>query len=282
MFTPAGIGPTIARDLLDDAHMELHSPHLRVPIAAPDLRKAPTSGGSLADVRQGPWRSNLDTTAPPHRPAVGDRQRRILNVMVAGTGVLVLMPLMILIAISIKLTSRGPILYGQNRVGLDRRTSRVKTSRKCRRDQDWGGKFFRIYKFRTMLTPKQDPGQVWAQPSDPRIIRLGAILRRYRLDELPQLFNVLVGDMNVVGPRPEQPEIFLQLRSEVDRFVERQRVLPGITGWAQVNQRSDQCLDDVRSKVGLDLEYIRRRSPSEDLRIMARTLPVMMKKPGGH
>ena len=257
--------------------------NLRASIATPDLQRASTSSGLLPDGRQGPWRGDLDTTAQPRRPADVDRHRRILNVIVAGIGILVVMPLMILIAMSIRLTSRGPILYGQERVGLDRRTlcGWLNGSGKGRRDQDRGGKLFTIYKFRTMLTSKEDPGQVWAQPSDPRITRLGAILRRYRLDELPQLFNVLMGDMNVVGPRPEQPDIFLQLRTQVERFVERQRVLPGITGWAQVNQRYDQCLDDVRRKVALDLEYIRRRSPSEDLRIMARTLPAMMKKRGG-
>jgi lipopolysaccharide/colanic/teichoic acid biosynthesis glycosyltransferase len=86
--------------------------------------------------------------------------------------------------------------------------------------------------------------------------------------------------MNIVGPRPEQPEIFEQLRSKVERYVERQRVLPGITGWAQVNQSYDQCLDDVRRKVVLDLEYIRNRPTVEDLKIMARTLPVMIGKKG--
>ena len=256
-------------------------PHLRAPTAAPNLERAPTPRPAPSDVRQSSWSLDPDPIPLPRRRTVGDRHRRILNVMVAGAGTLVVMPLMILIAISIKLTSRGPILYGQERVGLDRRTSRLNGNGECRRDQDRGGKLFTIYKFRTMSTPKRDPGQVWVQPSDPRITRIGALLRRHRLDELPQLFNVLMGDMNVVGPRPEQPEIFLQLRPEVERFVERQRILPGITGWAQVNQRYDQCLDDVRKKVALDLEYIQHRSPWEDIRIMARTLPVMMKKPGG-
>ncbi len=109
---------------------------------------------------------------------------------------------------------------------------------------------------------------------------MGSFLRTYRLDELPQLFNVLREEMNVVGPRPEQPTIFQELKGQVERYPERQIVLPGITGWAQVNHGYDQSLDDVRKKVELDLEYIRRRSPAEDLRIMARTLPVMIGRKG--
>jgi len=123
-------------------------------------------------------------------------------------------------------------------------------------------------------------GAVWARPDDPRITAVGRVLRKYRLDELPQLFNVLQGDMNLVGPRPEQPEIFERLRDQVDRYGDRQRVRPGLTGWAQVNQQYDSSIDDVRKKVMFDLEYIRRQSLTEDLRIMARTVPVVLFKRG--
>ncbi len=217
----------------------------------------------------------------PTRPPV-DRKRRPLNVIVAAAGIVVLSPLMLLIAIAIKLTSRGPVLYRQERVGLDRRAPPSARPANGRRARDLGGRVFTIYKFRTMTVPGSARGQVWATPDDPRVTPVGRVLRRYRLDEIPQLFNVLKGDMNVVGPRPEQPEIFEKLRPRVDRFAERQRVLPGITGWAQINRGYDQCIDDVRRKVGLDLEYMRHRSAAEDLRIMVRTLPVMMKKKGGH
>ena len=142
-----------------------------------------------------------------------------------------------------------------------------------------GGKPFTIYKFRTMYEDGDAP-QVWATPGDPRVTPIGRVLRKYRLDELPQLFNVLKGDMNVVGPRPEQPEIFADLRQEVSGYSYRQRVLPGITGWAQINQSYDTCIDDVRRKVELDLEYIGRTSAVEDLRIMAQTVPVMLGKRG--
>ena len=219
---------------------------------------------------------------PAHAGTV-DQRRRALNVAVAAAGIVILAPLMILIAIVIKLTSRGPVLFGQDRIGLDRRRRGRPPSDEARREQDRGGTIFTMYKFRTMrVTEEGETPQVWATPDDPRITVVGRVLRRYRLDEIPQLFNVLRGDMNIVGPRPEQPEIFAQLRPEVDRFIERQRVLPGITGWAQINLAYDQCLDDVRRKVGLDLEYIRQRSPAEDLRIMVRTLPVMVKRKGGH
>lgn len=137
-----------------------------------------------------------------------------------------------------------------------------------------------MYKFRTMTEGADRMGEVWASPEDPRVTRFGRFLRRYRLDELPQFFNVLKGDMNIVGPRPEQPQIFAELKEKIHEYPRRQKVLPGITGWAQVNQSYDQSLDDVKSKVELDLQYMERRSPVEDLKIMAHTIPVMLKKQG--
>ncbi len=211
--------------------------------------------------------------------SVSDRNVRRLNVLVAALGLVAAFPLMLLIGLAVRLTSRGPVLYRQKRVGHDRRRFQGPGMENGRRRADRGGRIFTMYKFRTMYVGRANP-QVWATPDDPRITPVGRILRRYRLDELPQLFNVLRGDMNIVGPRPEQPEIFLELRRQVEGYQQRQTVLPGITGWAQVNHHYDQCLDDVRRKVGLDLEYIRRRSPTEDLRIMARTLPVMVKRKG--
>ena len=102
-----------------------------------------------------------------------------------------------------------------------------------------------------------------------------------RLDELPQLFNVIRGDMNIVGPRPERPTIFADLRRSIPEYPMRQRVKPGITGWAQINQAYDACMEDVRSKVQLDLEYMRRQSLAHDLRIMTMTVPVMIFRKGG-
>ncbi len=201
-------------------------------------------------------------------------------------GVILAIPLMIVIAFIILLSSKGPIIYAQTRVGVDRRSGRERRTRSrsrlsCRRWRNQGGTPFTIYKFRTMrATPGLEEDQVWASPDDPRITRVGRILRKYRLDEIPQLINVLRGDMNLVGPRPEQPEIFAQLSDKIEGYEHRQRVLPGITGWAQVNQHYDTNEEDVRRKVALDLQYLDRRSAAEDLRIMAKTVPVMMLRKG--
>jgi len=204
-----------------------------------------------------------------------------LNVIVAALGLLLALPVMALIAVAIRLTSRGPVFYSQTRVGLDRRNGRLPVDI-SRRRSDIGGRPFTIYKFRTMATrPLHAEGdEVWAKPDDPRVTSIGRVLRKYRLDELPQLWNVLRGDMNIVGPRPEQPSIFVALRETIEGYQGRQRVRPGITGLAQVNQSYDQCLDDVRKKVSLDLEYISRQSLSEDLKIMALTVPVMVFRKG--
>jgi lipopolysaccharide/colanic/teichoic acid biosynthesis glycosyltransferase len=124
-------------------------------------------------------------------------------------------------------------------------------------------------------------GAVWATQHDPRVTPLGRFLRTCRLDELPQLFNVIKGDMNIVGPRPERPGIFARLRQDISDYPLRQRAKPGITGWAQINHRYDACLDDVREKVRYDLEYLERQSLAEDLRIMVKTVPVMLFRKGG-
>jgi lipopolysaccharide/colanic/teichoic acid biosynthesis glycosyltransferase len=188
------------------------------------------------------------------------------------------LPILAVIAIAVRLTSPGPVIFRQQRVGLDRRGSGRPVHADRRRD-DEGGRLFEIYKFRTMYAVEGDD-QVWAGSDDHRITPVGRLLRSFRLDELPQLWNVLKGDMNIVGPRPEQPRIFSELRGELDRYPTRQKVLPGITGLAQVNQGYDETLDDVRRKLGFDLTYIERRSPLEDLRIMARTAPVMILRKG--
>jgi lipopolysaccharide/colanic/teichoic acid biosynthesis glycosyltransferase len=219
------------------------------------------------------------------RSAARNRGRacRFLNVSVALFALILGAPVMLLIAALVKVTSPGPAIYAQPRVGLnrrrrgpDRRRSVRNSSESSRRRQnDRGGRIFTIYKFRTMRTDRP-AAQVWSCKDDPRVTPLGRFLRATRLDELPQLFNVLKGDMNIVGPRPEQPEIFQELSQSVGSYRERQRVLPGITGLAQVSMGYDQSLEDVRRKVGFDLEYIQGRSAAKDLMIMARTMPVMV------
>lgn len=203
---------------------------------------------------------------------------RVLNVIVATIGLAITLPLMLLIALAIKLTSGGPVIFSQTRIGLDRRNGRG-GSRNGRRSQDLGGRPFTIYKFRTMVAaPTVDRAghQIWARPQDRRVTPLGRVLRTLRLDELPQLVNVVLGDMNIVGPRPEQPAIFQRLRRVIQGYERRQRVPPGITGRAQIHQGYDRSIEDVRRKVAFDLEYIRRRSAREDLAIMLQTIPVML------
>jgi lipopolysaccharide/colanic/teichoic acid biosynthesis glycosyltransferase len=257
-----------------------------------------------------------------------ERLNRAVNFSIALVALIALSPLLLLIAIAVKATSRGPIIYRQTRVGYDRRRSggdrraaerralrpvpaepRVRadgvgaavagfverrtlgrggdrrgTGRRGgdRRAVDVGGKAFTMYKFRTMTVNAETNGAVWATKNVARVTPIGGILRGTRLDEIPQLVNVVKGDMNIVGPRPERPSIFMQLRKEIDRYHLRQRAKPGITGWAQINQNYDTSIDDVRRKVEYDLAYIERRSVVEDMRIMARTLPVMFFRKGAH
>ena len=205
---------------------------------------------------------------------------RALNVAIAVIAVVFLAPVMLLIAIMVKLSSPGPVFYIQTRVGMDRRR-RDATALFDRRHLDVGGRQFNIIKFRSMRADaEQGTGAVWATQNDPRVTSVGRFMRKTRLDELPQLFNVIRGDMNIVGPRPERPSIFAQLRQNIQEYPLRQRARPGITGWAQINQAYDSSIDDVRSKVQFDLEYLERQSVMEDLKIMARTLPVMIFKRG--
>jgi lipopolysaccharide/colanic/teichoic acid biosynthesis glycosyltransferase len=211
---------------------------------------------------------------------ISELARRLLNVLAAFVLLIPAAPLMLIIAALIKLTSKGPILYVQQRVGMDRRQGR-RASAGCKRRFDRGGRPFRMFKFRTMyVDEEQAHKEVWAKPDDPRVTPVGRVLRKYRLDELPQLLNVLVGDMNLVGPRPEQPKIFVRLRDQVDRYGERQSVRPGITGWAQINLNYDSSVDDVIQKLTLDLQYIQRRSATQDLKIMLRTVPVVLFRRG--
>lgn len=207
---------------------------------------------------------------------------RAVNVAIAAVLLVLLSPLFLLIMLAIKLTSRGPIFYTQVRVGIDRR--RYRSSMPVdRRQHDLCGRTFAMYKFRTMqVDAEQRTGPVWAKPDDPRVTPIGGILRACRLDELPQLYNVLKGDMNIVGPRPERPTIVVDLVNAITEYPIRQRTLPGITGLAQISQAPDGSVDDVRVKIRYDLEYLRRRSILEDLRIMAKTPVVMFFRRSGY
>jgi lipopolysaccharide/colanic/teichoic acid biosynthesis glycosyltransferase len=236
---------------------------------------------TVPEITVAPSRPRLWIVAPSEvcKGRAAAHVRRALNVTVALIALVVLSPLMLLIAILVKLSSPGPVIYRQTRVGINRRGPCPAGN--AQRAVDYGGALFTIYKFRTMGADPTAALQIWAAPNDSRVTPVGRVLRKYRLDELPQLVNVLLGDMNVVGPRPEQPRIFEELREQVPGYAERQRVLPGITGWAQVNHHYDSCLDDVRRKVHFDFEYLANESALMDLRILLKTIPVVLLKRGG-
>jgi lipopolysaccharide/colanic/teichoic acid biosynthesis glycosyltransferase len=209
--------------------------------------------------------------------------RRWLNLGLAVAFLFLALPVMVLIAILIKASSPGPVFYTQTRIGMNRRRPgdpprRLGPRRTC----DLGGHPFVIYKFRTMrANAERESGVVWATRDDPRVTWIGRILRQTRLDEVPQLINVLRGDMNVVGPRPERPAIFARLADELEEYPLRQQVRPGITGLAQISQQYDTSLDDVRRKLQFDLKYIQVQGFWTDVLIMLKTVPVILFRKGG-
>lgn len=244
--------------------------------AAPPQRRTP-SGPVLRP--SGATRGEQTVAQAASTPS--DRARRLLNFSLALLALIIAAPVMLVVAILVRLTSRGPAIYTQTRVGLDRRGGGPDSVNR-RRQQDVGGKPFRIYKFRTMtVNAEHGSGAIWAQANDPRVTWIGRYLRQYRLDELPQLYNVLRGEMNIVGPRPERPTIFAQLREHIDEYPLRQRAKPGITGLAQINHHYDRCIEDVKTKVSYDLQYIERQGVLEDIKIMLQTIPVMLFRRGG-
>ncbi len=208
---------------------------------------------------------------------------RVVNVLIAGIALLLVAPLCVIVAALVKLTSPGPVFYTQTRIGLDRRWGRASLGDGERRVEDLGGQPFTILKFRSMRVDAEKNGEaVWATKHDARITPLGHILRKTRLDEIPQLVNVLRGEMNIVGPRPERPSIVVRLRENIPEYPQRHRVKPGITGWAQINHSYDVSIEDVRKKVQFDLEYISKQDLWFDVVIMLKTLPVMLFKRGAH
>lgn len=236
------------------------------------------SPGPLARIRRMPVRPPAVVYVPRSRV---EWANRLVNILLAAVALIVLSPVILLIALVVRFTSPGPILYTQQRVGVNRRR-RPTQALYDRRAEDAGGIVFTIYKFRTMRNDaEKNCGAVWATTNDPRVTPIGRILRQYRLDELPQLLNVILGDMNIVGPRPERPTIFADLRTRIADYPVRQRTRPGITGLAQVSNAYDASLDDVRKKVSYDLEYLEKQSLLGDVRIMLRTIPVMLFKRGG-
>lgn len=186
------------------------------------------------------------------------RAQAFYSFLIAATALLVSFPVMLLVALIVKLTSPGPVLFSQNRVGRN-------------------GKLFRIFKFRSMVVNAEAAtGAVWATRNDPRVTPFGRIMRKTRLDELPQIFNVLRGEMAVVGPRPERPEFVSVLSEQIPFYRQRHAVKPGVTGWAQINYKYGETIEDTIVKLEYDLYYIKNLSPSLDLYIILNTLKVML------
>lgn len=187
--------------------------------------------------------------------------KRGLDILLSAVGLLGLGLILPLMTLLIKLDSPGSVFYSQVRVGKSGRT-------------------FKIHKFRTMVADAERGGAVWARKNDNRVTRLGNFLRRTRIDELPQLFNVLRGEMSLVGPRPERPEFVETLADSVPFYNRRHMVLPGLTGWAQVNYPYGASIEDALQKLQYDLFYIKNRSLFLDLEIILRTVSVVLNRTG--
>ncbi|HTP33324.1 MAG TPA: sugar transferase [Candidatus Acidoferrales bacterium] len=184
--------------------------------------------------------------------------QRLSNAVAAVIGLVLTSPIMLLTALAVRLSSSGPTLYRQVRVGLD-------------------GGLFTLYKFRSMRADAEaETGAVWAQKDDPRVTRVGRVIRRLRLDELPQLYNVFKGEMSIVGPRPERPEFVKALNEQIPYYRQRHCVRPGITGWAQINYKYGDTMEDTITKLEYDLYYIKNMSLMLDNYILFHTLKAML------
>ncbi len=190
--------------------------------------------------------------------------KRSFDLIVSLICLVFLAPVMALVALGVKLTSKGEVLYSQERVGKE-------------------GKRFHIYKFRSMVQDaEKNSGPVWAGKTDARITPFGNFLRKSHLDELPQLFNVIKGEMSLVGPRPERPYFVNKFSEFIPDYSGRLNVKPGITGLAQVCHKYDETMDDVKKKIKYDLLYIKRHCLILDLKVMFWTIGVMFTGKGAH
>jgi lipopolysaccharide/colanic/teichoic acid biosynthesis glycosyltransferase len=186
-----------------------------------------------------------------------EKFKRLSDIVLSLIGLTFAMPILGFAAILIKLNSRGPVVYKQNRVGE-------------------GGKVFQIYKLRTMdIDAEKGTGAVWSVRNDPRVTTVGKVLRKTHIDEIPQLFNVIIGDMSIVGPRPERPELVRDFKKKICDYEKRLTIKPGITGVAQVWHKYDESLRDVKKKIKYDLLYTKKMGLWLDLRVLAQTAVVV-------
>lgn len=189
--------------------------------------------------------------------------KRLFDLVLASSFFIVLWPFMLLTAIAVKLESPGAVLYHQVRVGLN-------------------GRPFRIYKFRSMRQDAEKNGAVWAQKNDARVTKVGAFIRNTRLDELPQLYNVLAGSMSFVGPRPERPEFVTELSQQIPFYDTRHKVKPGLMGWAQLKYPYGASVEDAKNKLQYDLYYTKNHSFLMDMLIMIQTVEIILLGKGVH
>jgi exopolysaccharide biosynthesis polyprenyl glycosylphosphotransferase len=190
--------------------------------------------------------------------------KRVIDIVISVVALIVLAPTLCILGIFIRIDSPGPIFHKQERVGLR-------------------GKKFTLVKFRSMvIDAERNTGPVWAEKNDKRITRVGRIIRPFRIDEWPQIVNVLRGEMSFVGPRPERPAFVEDLGNKIPFYRLRLTVHPGITGWAQVKHNYDQSFDDVKKKLEFDLEYINNMSLRQDMKIFLKTVLTVLKREGAH
>jgi len=217
----------------------------------------------MYDIVSGMARTNqiygvpLIEVMPDIMSPAGKLTKRIIDVFISGFTLLILSPVLIFISILIKLDSKGNILYKQVRVGRQ-------------------GDLFTMYKFRSMAMNSEEYGPEWAGENDPRITRMGKIIRKLYLDEFPQMVNVIKNEMSLIGPRPERPFFVEQLKIEIPYYYKRLSVKPGITGWAQIKHKYDSSLEDVKTKLQYDFYYIENMSLKLDFKIMINTIIVVM------
>lgn len=217
--------------------------------------------------------------------------KRLMDIVISAVALVLLLPVMVCVAIAVKLTSKGPIIFSQTRVGLnlrqpgkDRRIDDVgpPEGEDERRDPEADrrraftyGRHFTLYKFRTMRTDAEKDGAQFAVAGDSRVTPIGRFLRKTRLDELPQLWNVLKGEMSLVGPRPERPEFMEELSTKIPNYLDRLGLKPGLTGVAQILNGYDNEIESFKRKVTYDLHYLQNCTVYNDFKILVRTVAVV-------
>ncbi|WP_298868378.1 sugar transferase [uncultured Gimesia sp.] len=245
------------------------------------------------------WLTRLDLEEPRvDVRCLSERTRlmkRILDIVVSSCMLIILSPFLLFLVVLVKMTSSGPAIFKQTRVGLnlrnktttDRRQEQLNLSQlglssdrrvpgSDRRDETGYGMPFTLYKFRTMTVDAEKNGAQFAVQGDPRVTGLGRFMRKTRLDELPQLWNVLKGEMTLVGPRPERPEFIEDLNKEIPNYINRLGLKPGLTGVAQIVNGYDNNIEGFRRKVSLDLMYLQNCCFWNDLKILFKTIRVIL------